>query len=149
MRGLTPTKKALVAKLQRLGKRVDIKAVDGLFDEILNAVGAATLKSASCTLDEDSSLCLEADEEQVATVKVDRAKSALRMICARLSVRCSEWANREVSPYGDTVEFQLPKSKRRAEVAFQNTPEVQRFEIKESVALAAPVKRSPSTRAAV
>src|SRR5437879_237606 len=98
-------KTGLALKLQRLGKRVDIKLVDGVFDEILKQI--PSLKTVSCTLVGDSSLCLHAGGKSVASVKVDRAKSVLRMMCARLSVRCAEWANREVSPYGDHVEFEL------------------------------------------
>jgi hypothetical protein len=120
-------KKALVLKLHRLGERVDIKRVDGVFDEILKQI--ANLKSVACILTDASSLCLQAGDETVASVKVDRAKSVLRMMCARLSVRCSEWANREISPYGDHVEFVLPVSKLPCKVDFENTPDFQRFEI--------------------
>jgi hypothetical protein len=50
-------------------------------------------------------------------------------MCARLSVRCSEWAQRAVSPYGDEVEFELPSNKKPCKVSFKNTPDIQRFEI--------------------
>jgi hypothetical protein len=125
-------KKALSSKLQRLGKRVDNKVVDGVFDEILKQI--ASLRSVSCTLADDSSLCLQVDDVPLVTVKVDRAKSVLRMMLARLSVRCSEWAGREVSPYGDHVELALPVNKLPCKVEFTNTPAVQRFEIKDNSA---------------
>jgi hypothetical protein len=121
-------KTVLALKLQRLGKRVDIKVVDGVFDEILKHI--PTLKSVSCTLVGDSSLCLRAGGKPVASVKVGRARSVLRMMCARLSVRCSEWANREVSPHGDHVEFDLAVNELPCKVDFENTPDVQRFELR-------------------
>jgi hypothetical protein len=125
---LTQTqKKALALKVQRLGERVDIKRVDGVLDEILKQI--VNLKCVTCMLADDSSLCLQAGDETVATVKMDRAKSVLRMMCARLSVLCSKWAKREVSPYGDHVELVLPLSKLSCKVDFQNTPDVQRIGI--------------------
>jgi hypothetical protein len=120
-------KNTLRSKLQRLSKRVGIKEVDGVFDEILEQI--AELGSVSCRLADDSSLCLEANGETVAVVKVDRAKSVLRVMCARLSVRCSEWANRPVSPYGEHVEFELPLNQLSCKVDFENTPDEHRFVI--------------------
>ena len=122
-------KKTLTAKLQRLNKRVDVKVVDAIFDELLKQIG--DLKSVSCTLaHDDSTLCLQSQGELVAEVQLPRAKTILRVMCARLSVRCSEWAKREVSPYGDHIEFELPTSKLLHKVDFKNTPDEQRFEIK-------------------
>jgi len=119
--------KALAAKLQRMSKRIDVKVVDGVFDEILKQI--ATLKSVSCTLADDSSLCLQTEDGVIATVKVYRAKSVLRVMCARLALRSSEWAGGEVSLYGGHFEFELPKSKLLCKVDFKNTPDAQRFEI--------------------
>jgi hypothetical protein len=126
-------KKALAAKLQRLSKRVDVKVIDAVFDEILKQIG--DLKSVSCTLaDDDSSLRLKSEEDLLAEVELLRAKTILRVMCARLSVRCSEWVKREVSPYGAQIEFELPTSKLLCKVEFKNTPDVQRFEIKHELA---------------
>src|SRR5271169_2032372 len=110
-------KSALASKLHRLSKRADIKVVDGVFDEILKQITSGG--SVSCTLADDSKLCLHANDETIAIVQVDRAKSVLRMMCARLAVRCSEWANRIVSPHGDHVEFELPVNKLLCEVDFE------------------------------
>jgi hypothetical protein len=122
-------KQALASKLQRLSKRVDAKVVDAIFDEILQQIG--DLKGVSCTLaDDDSRICLQSQDELVAKVELPRAKTILRLMCARLAVRSSNWAKREVSPHGDHVEFELAKSKLLCKVDFENTPDVQRFEIK-------------------
>jgi hypothetical protein len=130
--------KALASKLQRLSKRVDIKVVDAIFDEILKQI--SDLKSVSCTLaDDGSGLCLRSQDELVAQVESSHAKKVLRLMCARLAARSSEWAKREVSPYGDHVEFELPPNKQLFKVDFQNTPDVQRFEI----TLHAPSKGGP------
>jgi hypothetical protein len=122
-------KKALTSKLQRLRKRVDVEVVDAIFDEILKQI--VDLKSVSCTLaDDDSALCLRSPDELVAKVEMPHAKKILRLMCARLSVRCSEWAKKEVSPYGDHADFEFPNSKQLCRVQFENTPDLQRFEIK-------------------
>jgi hypothetical protein len=125
---LSQTQK-LVLKLQRLSKRVDIKVVDAIFDEILKQIG--DLKSVSCSLaDDGSTLCLQSQDDLVAKVELPRAKAILRLMCARLAVRSSDWSKKEVAPHGDHVEFELPKSKLPCKVDFENTPDVQRFEIK-------------------
>jgi hypothetical protein len=76
----------------------------------------------------------------VAEVKLPRAKSVLRLINARLAVRASNWAKKQVSPYGDHVEFAVPRSELLCKLDFENTPDVQRFEIKARVISAKPVK---------
>jgi len=119
--------KHLKSKLKGLGKCIVTQTVDDLFDEIFRQIGE--LRAVSCTLSGDSGLSLRCQDEVVAKVKLPRAKSILRMMCARLSVRCSEWAKREVSPYGDDVEFELPGMKSPCKVSFENTPDVERLEI--------------------
>ena len=138
-------KKALATKLRRLSKRAHVEVMDALFDEILSQI--AELKNVSCTLADDSSLCLQSQHKVVAQVKLPRAKSVLRVMCARLSVRCSEWAQKEVSPYGDQVEFELPTIKLPCKVSFENTPDAQRFEIMDNlVPRALPAPRAKAIR---
>jgi hypothetical protein len=121
-------RQSLASKLQRLGERVDAETVDAVLDEILRQIG--DLKSVVCALgDDESMLCLQSKGELVADVKLSRAKSILRLMNARLAVRASDWAKREVSPHGDRVEFAVPKSKLLCNSDFENTPDTQRFEI--------------------
>ena len=61
--------------------------------------------------------------------KLPRARTKLRMLCARLAVRCSDWANRDVSPYGDAVEFEFPPIRQLRKVSFKNTGDSQEFVI--------------------
>src|SRR5438445_2733070 len=104
-------KKSFASKLRRLSKRVDTKVVDDILDEILHQI--AELKSVSCALaEEGSGLCLRSQDGSVAEVALPRAKTVLRLLCARLAVRSAEWAGREVSLYGDDGELQLPNLRR-------------------------------------
>src|SRR5262245_33566656 len=130
---LQTQKEVLASKLQRLSERVNTEVVDDILDEILRQLG--DLKSVSCTLaDDDSRLCLQAQDDLVAKVELPHARRILRLMCARLAVRSADWASREVSPHGDHVEFELPTNKLLCKVDFQNTPDVQRFEIKDDPA---------------
>ena len=127
-------KRKLHAKLRRLCKRVDTKVVDAVFDEIFWQLDK--LKSVSCILTNATGLCLQSRNELVAEVNLPRAKTVLRLMCARLAVRMSEAAKREVSPYDDLVESEMPRArfelrgaKLLCRVRFENTPDVQRIEI--------------------
>jgi hypothetical protein len=120
-------KDELESKLQRFSDGVDVQKIDDVFDEIFAQLGA--VKSISCTLSASSSLLIQADAAPLAEVCVPRAKNVLRLMCARLAVRCSEWAQREASPYHDSIEFERPDLRLSCRVRLENTPEVQRFEI--------------------
>ena len=119
---------ALPSILQRLTKGVDTKVLDDLLDELLSRIGE--FNEIAGTVDEAGDLCFQSHGEMVAQVHLPRAKSIFRVLLARLSVRCSEWANREISPYGDHIQFELPPNKLPCEVVFQNTTDAQRFEIR-------------------
>jgi hypothetical protein len=123
--------KALERKLQRFSDHIDTEAMDSFLDEALEHLGE--LSSVSCALANESSLCLRCQGEILAQVTVPRARSVLRVILARLSTRCSEWAKRDVSPYGDDVEFELPSKKLQCRVHFENTPDVQCLEFRHSI----------------
>src|ERR1700687_3070161 len=124
---LSTRKQALATKLRRLSQRAHVEVMDVVFDEILAQIGI--LKNVSCTLAGESCLCLQSQDDLVAKVKLPRAKSVLRVLCARLSVRCAEWAKKDVSPYGDQVEFELPATNLACKVSFENSPTAQQFEI--------------------
>jgi hypothetical protein len=149
MNDASRTRKALAAKLRKLAKELDAKAVDEVFDELLNQVHE--LACVSCTL-EDSSVCLRSSDRLLAKVKSPHAKGILRLMCARLSVRCSEWANRRVSPYGDSVELELPAKTLRCHISYENTPGLQRFEFQDrstAVNTPPPAPRPSRSKAAV
>ncbi len=118
---------AVLLKLKRLSKRVSIKSVDALFDEMLAQI--PLLRKIVCTQSCDTCIVLNVGVDEVAKVDVDRARSVLRMMCARLAVRCSEWASKEVSPHGGHVEFLTPRSNLPCIVEFKNSPESQTIEI--------------------
>jgi len=120
---------ALKSTLQRLSERVDVKTIDDFFDIILSRLG--DLKTVSCALSNGNRIAVQCRTELLAEVSLPRAKSVLRLMCARLAVRSAEWANREVSPYGDSIEFELPARQLQCRVVFQNTPDAQEIEISE------------------
>ena len=124
---LPDRRKELKSKLQRLSKRVDPDSVDQLLDEIFEQI--ASLNDVSCTLATATHLRLQSGEALLADVELPRARAVLRMLCARLAVRTSELAKRELSPYGDSVEF-APGVERICQVDFANSPDVQKFEIR-------------------
>jgi hypothetical protein len=120
-------RKALESKLRRLSKRVDPKTIDDVLDVVFQQV--PSLKNVSCTLSNPSSIAVQSQNQLVAEVRLPRAKTILRLLCARLATRASEQGGREVSPYGDAAEFETPAGKLR--VRFENTPDVQKIEIAE------------------
>lgn len=127
---LSSRAKTLTAKLRLLRKRAHVEVMDAFFDEVFSRLGE--LKSVSCNLADDSSICLQSHGEPGTQVKLPRTRSMLRMMCARLAVRCSEWAQKEVSPYGDDVEFEHPAIRKQCRVWFENTTDRQWFEISDA-----------------
>jgi len=94
---------------------------------------AEQLGSIYCTYLTENSLRFRSHEDALCDVILSRARCKVRMICARLSVACEERGSREVSPYGDTVEFPEIQaegsSTQRWSVHFMNTPDKQEFTI--------------------
>jgi hypothetical protein len=82
--------------------------VDDVFDEAFRQLGS--VDRVACSLLNESTLLLESDNGLRIEIPVRRAKGILRLMCARLAVRASEWARREVSPYGDSIVFDLVKA---------------------------------------
>lgn len=74
--------------------------VDGVrFIEELLLV-AADVGEVKCSLAGDGRLCFQTPGQPACEVTLDRAKSKLRMLCARLSVLCNESDGPTVSLYG-------------------------------------------------
>src|SRR5207237_1265558 len=92
---------------------------------------ATTWHTIACTVIDDHTIRVHSEDLVVQEAEVSRAKTKLRMACARLAVRCSEWAGRQVSPYGDTVEVEHPGTKRLCKVRFENTIGLQVFQIED------------------
>src|SRR5262249_54353268 len=92
-------------------------------DEILDAL--FRLAASSGTIDfglGDKGVTLVAAQRSVLSDEsIPRAKTKLRVICARLAVRCGEWAKREVSIYGDIIEVAPPTVQAPLKVRFENT----------------------------
>jgi hypothetical protein len=65
------------------------------------------------------------------TIDIPRARTMLRVICARLSVIAAEQLKRSVSVYGDKVEFRYPIGENlfQFHLRFENTPSHQEFDI--------------------
>ena len=76
----------------------------------------------------------EYPRQVLALLEVPRPKTKIRMLCARLAVRCTEWAGREVFAYGDTLEFVHPTIKKTCKVQFANTTAIQELSIEFPVA---------------
>ncbi|MCI0640815.1 MAG: hypothetical protein L0Y72_18270 [Gemmataceae bacterium] len=82
-------------------------------------------------------------------VNLKRAKTKLRMLCARLAARCSDWSGKSVSPYGDSIDIEVPSinphttnEATRCHVDFKNTADAQWIAV--SSKLAPRVKRKPT-----
>ncbi len=77
----------------------------GFFDQFFDRIGKLdqyflSLDRVRCTPAGNDALRFELAGQAALEVKLDRAKSKLRLLCARLAVLCSEPADREVSIYG-------------------------------------------------
>jgi hypothetical protein len=100
--------------------------IDQLFP-IVSGVGAVC-----CTLAGEGRIRFRLAQEPAWEVELGRAKTKLRMLCARLGVICQEQNGRFVSLYGDEADVELPTALpagRRWHVRFKNTPSEQEFTI--------------------
>ena len=113
--------------LRCLGGGVDTQRLDDFLDRMFEL--ADQLGGIACTLADDRTLRIQSRNTVLQEVKVPLAKTKLRMLCARLAVRCGEWANRSVTPYGDMVEFDHPVVNHLCKVHFENTTAAQQFAI--------------------
>jgi large subunit ribosomal protein L19 len=115
----------LNSKLQRLGDRIDPNVVDDLLNEVFSQI--ANLKQVVCSLRTPSHVTLRSGRTILASVKLARARSIIRLLCARLAIRVSELANRELSPYGDFAIVKAPNSESLCFIEFENTTDAQGF----------------------
>jgi hypothetical protein len=116
--------------LRLLADGLDTPKLDEFLDAMFDL--ATTWRSISCAVIDDRRIRVQADDAIIQEAEIERAKTKLRMACARLAVRCSEWLGRPVSPYGDTIEVEHPRIRRLCKVHFENTTDSQMFRIDES-----------------
>lgn len=111
--------------LSRLMAGMDPVSTDNFIDDLLTL--AANLNHVRCGFVDDSSLRLDLGDGIFCEAAIPRAKTKLRMVCARLASRCANWSNRLVSPYGDIVDFNAPGHQQGFKVSFENTSDAQWF----------------------
>ena len=120
--------KSLKAEMLRcLAGGIDTPKADGFLDQLFEV--AEALGSVTCMLAGDRVLRVQSRDLVLQDVEIPLAKTKLRMLCARLAVRCGEWANRKLAPYGDLVEFRLPVTNQLFKVHYENTTSKQAFAI--------------------
>ena len=104
----------------------DGREVDGVrfIDELL--LVAAEVGEIQCSLASDRELRFQAPDRPAWDVELDRAKTKLRMLCARLGVLCNESGGPEVSLYGGEGVIKKAGPAQWA-VRFMNTPDQQGF----------------------
>jgi hypothetical protein len=105
----------------------DTRKADAFLDRIFDQ--AAKFGRITITINGDSVLRLDSPGYTSMQADMSRVKTKVRMLCARLAVRCREWSNRPIAPYGDTVEIVFPPTKQRFKVRFENTTAVQEIAI--------------------
>lgn len=105
----------------------DTQKADDFLDRLFDL--AATFGRVQCTLAGERILRIESRDAQLQELEIPQAKTKLRMLCARLAVRCGEWAHRKLAPYGDVVEFVYPPTRQSFTVRFENTTAAQAFAI--------------------
>jgi hypothetical protein len=73
-------------------------------------VVASQVPEIKCTLAGDRKLRFETQHQLLCEVQLDRAKTKLRMLCARLGVLCHEAGDKDVSLYGGqgTITKEVP-----------------------------------------
>jgi hypothetical protein len=110
-----------------LADGLDTQKADAFLDMLFDHAG----KHGSVALTLEAGSCLQSQWPGVIMQRVDiaRAKTTLRMICARLAVRCAKWSKRPIAPYGDVVEFVFPPTHQQFKVRFENTTSVQEIVI--------------------
>src|SRR5437870_1849521 len=110
----------LASEVQRnLAGGVTPERVDSFLDTILGL--AVELGRVTCTIVNEDTLQVKAGDTPLFETPISRAKTKLRMVCARLAVRGQAWAGHEVSPYGDVLELEEPRSKQLCKISFENT----------------------------
>jgi hypothetical protein len=125
---------SIVGRLQHLiqdylSRSKNIRVVE-FVDRLLELT--SELGHLNCTLGEGQTLIFATAGRPLYRAVMTRAKTILRVMCARLSVICSERTGQEASPYGDEAEFEfepVPQKRFQVTVWFKNTPAHQEFDI--------------------
>jgi hypothetical protein len=102
----------------------------GFIDEILDLV--ADVGEIKCTLAGDEKLRFQVGDGPACEVPLGRARSKLRMLCARLGVVCQEHNGGPVNLYGDEATLELRSPTRdggKRHVRFKNTMHQHEFTI--------------------
>ena len=111
-----------------LANGLDTSKMDDFLDQLFHL--ADEMGSVSISFLEDNRILrLESKNLIFQDMIVSRPKTKLRMLCARLAVRCGEWAKREVSPYGESLDLEVPFAKGFFNVRFENTTAMQSITI--------------------
>lgn len=113
--------------LRGLSDGLDAKKIDDFLDRLFEL--ATMSGSVTCNLSADHVLRLQSPNQGDREFDLPRGKSKLRMVCARLAVRCSDWAHRKVAPYGDMIEIVFPGNGQLYRVRFENTTAAQELAI--------------------
>jgi hypothetical protein len=123
----SPCNLVLEAKMKALDTGLDPQRADALLEELLRSI--STCGHLLCTVVDHRNLRVQSQEAILCEVPIHLANSKLRSLCARLAVRCRDWLDRDVSLYGDDVEFVYPETNQRCRVYFENKPGAQRLEM--------------------
>jgi hypothetical protein len=113
--------------LGRLADGLDTQKADDFLDQLFGLAGR--LGSINCSLRGDATLRLESCGAVLQDAEIPRAKTKIRMVCARLAVRCGEWSKQSVAPYGDVVEIAYTPTNQRFKIRFENTTSAQEIAI--------------------
>ena len=116
--------------MKALKNGLDPERADALLDEIIRLTDEHG--KVNCTVVDNRILSVQSGDTILCETPIRLVKSKLRTLCARLAVRCQEWSGRDVSLYGDELEFEHPGLHQRCKVRFENRPGCQRFEVENS-----------------
>jgi hypothetical protein len=96
-------------------------------DELLRV--ASECGQVRCTLPDDRQLRFETPEGPPLDFELGRARTKIRILCARLGVLCNEAGDQDVSIYGGEGVIKNGAPNPRWSVRFKNTPSEQEFTI--------------------
>src|SRR5690242_13771966 len=82
-----------------LADGVDIDRIDRFLDLLF--VLAAKTGSVTCAVVGQDAVRIQCHDATSGEFEMPRAMSKIRMVCARLALRCTEWCNRQINAYGD------------------------------------------------
>jgi hypothetical protein len=107
---------------------LDTPKMDEFLDQLFALASEFGQVSFSLT-DSGAVLALYSKKLLLAQSEAPRPKTKIRILCARLAVRCGEWSGRNVFPYGETLELDHPGTKQFYKIRFENTTAMQEITI--------------------